>query len=453
MAANGPHVNHEGEVINITGRGLNDADEDDDDARSISSITIGTEWNPKPSPRKHHYHGDTDSAKILGEDSYGMNPALGVNVVVPDKSSRKKRGKSRDRLAAAAGRVGKEAAAAGGAGAAKQGRRGSSSAHPLWGASGAVAAVTAANYMAGVTGGRRSSVDRSAAIDAKMAAREAARQEKTAGVMSAADIAQASVAAKSRDKEKDRDSSELLSMSRNNFSASTFGDTAANGFVSVHRRTSDEPYMPKEQHEIANSRRRRDDGSKSRKPSDKMKTQGNNSISVSGFADMFNIQGKQSSGSTGRSGSRRTAGTGTDYSSFRDDPNDDSSTLFGDAGTFADVKPLHPQEEPAKPAPAKPASSEAKRGSITGPPATASAKAAPAEMQHTGNASRSSFNSFASFTPSKFGGPAAGGGKTTGLSDSYVTELNDAQGGKEYRSGNVSSGSLGSKGSGYGQVR
>ena len=282
MAANGPHVNHEGEVINITGRGLNDADDDDDDARSISPITIGTEWNPQPSPRRH---GSNGSAKILGEDSYGMNPALGVNVVVPDKSSRKKRGKSRDRLAAAAGRVGKDAVtAAGGVGdAPRQGRRGSSSAHPLWGASGAVAAVTAANYMAGVTGGRRSSLDRSSAIDAKIAAREAARQEKAAG-RSAADIAQASVAISRERGEKDREASGLLSMSRNNASASTFGDTAANGFVSVHRRTSDEPYVPKEQGEETQYRRRREDGSSSRKPSDRMKTQGNNSISVSGLS-------------------------------------------------------------------------------------------------------------------------------------------------------------------------
>ena len=463
MAANGPHVNHEGEVIKITGRGPNDADEDDDDARSISPITIGTEWNPRPSPRRHHPDAGGDSAKILGEDSYGMNPALGVNVVVPDKSSRKKRGESRDRLAAAAGRVGKDAVASAGggggggggvAGPAKQGRRGSSSAHPLWGASGAVAAVTATNYMAGVTGGRRSSVDRSAAIDAKMAAREAARQSQAAGGRSAADIAKAAAAATSRDREKDRDSSGLLSMSRNNASASTFGDTAANGFISVHRRGSDEPYVNKEREEGTNSRRRKESGTK--KPSDKMKTQGNNSISVSGFADMFNIQGKQSSGSTGRSGSRRTAGTGTDYSSLRDDINDDSSTLFGDAGTFADVKPPPPSQSAAKPAPVRPAPSEPKRGSMTAATATASARAAPAEMQHHDNASRSSFNSFASFTPSKFGGagaggPPVGGGKTTGLNDSYVTELNDAQRGKEYRSGNVSSGSLGSKDSAKGK--
>jgi len=477
MAANGPHVNHEGEVINITGRGPNEFggdnsdDDDDDDARSISPITIGTEWNPpRPSPsRNHHQQSGSGSAKLLGEDSYGMNPALGVNVVVPDKSSRRKRGKSRDRLAAAAGRASKDAVAGsgggggGGAGGGKQGRRGSANAHPLWGASGAVAAVTAANYMTGVTGGtRRSSLDRAAAIDAKMAAREAVRQGSggggapPGGARSAADTARASAAMNSStsggSRDKDRDErSDLQSMGRNQ-SASTFGDTAAGGFASVHRRSSDEPCVPKERHEATNnSRRRRDDNGN-------MKVQGNNSISVSGFADMFNLQGavlggKQSSGSTGRSGSRRTAGTG----STRDGgDNDDSSTLFGDAGTFAEIKQASTAVT-ASAAAAAGTGGEGNKRENTAATATASARAASSEMQHPGYASRSSFNSFASAKPSKPGAgaggpPPAGGGKTTGLNDSYIVGLNDAPGGKEYRGGNTaSSGSFGSRGSGSGR--
>ena len=288
MAANGPRVNHEGEVINITGRGPNGVDDDDDDARSISPMTIGTEWNPRPIPRRHrhhHYGVDGGSAKILGEDSYGMNPAFGVNMVVPDKSSRKKSGKSPDRPTTATVRVGKDTEAAGaGEDSPRQGRRNFSGAHPLWGSSGAVGAVN-------LVTGRRSSVDRSSAIDAKMAAREPARQEKAVG-RSAAEIAQASAAISRNRGKKDRDASELLSMSpTNNDSGSTFetfGDTAANGFVSVHKRNSEESYVPKEREDETKHHKQRDIVSMHRKPSDKTKTQANNSISVLGFADMFN---------------------------------------------------------------------------------------------------------------------------------------------------------------------
>ena len=288
MAANGPRVNHEGEVINITGRGPNGVDDDDDDARSISPMTIGTEWNPRPIPRRHrhhHYGVDGGSAKILGEDSYGMNPAFGVNMVVPDKSSRKKSGKSPDRPTTATVRVGKDTEAAGaGEDSPRQGRRNFSGAHPLWGSSGAVGAVN-------LVTGRRSSVDRSSAIDAKMAAREPACQEKAVG-RSAAEIAQASAAISRNRGKKDRDASELLSMSpTNNDSGSTFetfGDTAANGFVSVHKRNSEESYVPKEREDETKHHKQRDIVSMHRKPSDKTKTQANNSISVLGFADMFN---------------------------------------------------------------------------------------------------------------------------------------------------------------------
>mmetsp|Transcript_30803 Transcript_30803/g.62453 ORF Transcript_30803/g.62453 Transcript_30803/m.62453 type:complete len:1344 (+) Transcript_30803:268-4299(+) len=102
MAANGPHVNHEGEILSFPqypnpqpgddGDGI--GGHDDDDRSIISAITMGTEWNtvsPRSSARMHgHGHGHGVGHGVgVGHDRGDGNAALrsGDNVNVSDDPS------------------------------------------------------------------------------------------------------------------------------------------------------------------------------------------------------------------------------------------------------------------------------------------------------------------------------------------------------------------------------